>query len=92
MDENVIEWLNGSDYIGVTLSQKKWINKVELFATQDENVRILARNADGSIFAHLPISYLKLSKKRRVQLSNEEREAMAERMRKMRQGGNQIDS
>lgn len=92
MDENVIEWLNGSDYIGVTLSQKKWINKVELFATQDENVRILARNADGSIFAHLPISYLKLSRKRRVQLSNEEREAMAERMRKMRQGGNQIDS
>lgn len=33
MDENVIEWLNGSDYIGVTLSQKKWINKVESFAT-----------------------------------------------------------
>lgn len=92
MDENVIEWLNGSDYIGVTLSQKKWINKVETMARQDENVRILARNADGSIFAHLPISYLKLSKKRRVQLSNEEREAMAERMRKMRQGGNQIDS
>lgn len=92
MDENVIEWLNGSDYIGATLSQKKWINKVELFATQDENVRILARNADGSIFAHLPISYLKLSPKRRVQLSNEEREAMAERMRKIRQGGNQIDS
>lgn len=89
MDENVIEWLNNSDYIGVTLSQKKWINRVEAFAKQDENVRILARNADGSIYAHLPISYLKLSPKRRVQLSNEEREAMAERMRKIREKGGQ---
>lgn len=84
MDENVIEWVNGSDYIGVTLSQKKWINKVELFATQDENVQILARNADGSIFAHLPISYLKLSKKRTVELTNEERGELAERLRKAR--------
>lgn len=84
MDENVIEWLNGSDYIGVTLSQRKWINKVELFAKQDENVRILARNADGSIYAHLPISYLKLSKKRTVELTNEEREEIAERFRKAR--------
>lgn len=63
MDENVIEWINGSDYIGVTLSQKRWINKVELFATQDENVRILARNADGSIFAHLPHFLLEIEQK-----------------------------
>lgn len=84
MDENVIEWINGSDYIGVTLSQKKWINKVELFATQDENVRILARNADGSIYAHLPISYLKLSKKRTVELTDEERKELSGRLRKAR--------
>lgn len=84
MDENVIEWLNGSDYIGATLSQKKWINKVELFATQDKNVRILARNADGSIFAHLPISYLKLSPKRTVELTDEERKEISERLHRAR--------
>lgn len=89
MDENVIEWINGSDYIGVTLSQKKWINRVEAFAKQDENVQILARNTDGSIFAHLPISYLKLSKKRAVELTNEEREELAERLRKIREKGGQ---
>jgi len=61
-NENCIEWLNGSDTITVTLSQRRFINKVRRLAEKHEkSVEIVAENADGSIVAHLPIKALKLS-------------------------------
>ena len=86
MNENVIEWLDGEDVIAVTLHQKKWVNKIKRMAQSTENVTILAENSDGSIFAHLPISCLKLSPKRQSNLSAERKAALAERMRNMRGG------
>lgn len=85
MNENVIEWLTGEDTIAVTVSQKKFVNKIKRFALTDENVVILAENPDGSIFAHLPLSYLKLSPKRKDNISAERKAELAERMRKMRE-------
>ena len=85
MNENVIEWLTGEDTIAVTVSQKKFVNKIKRFALTDENVVILAENSDGSIFVHLPISYLKLSPKRKDNISAERKAELAERMRKMRE-------
>lgn len=84
-NENVIEWLTGEDTIAVTVSQKKFVNKIKRFALTDENVVILAENPDGSIFAHLPLSYLKLSPKRKDNISAERKAELAERMRKMRE-------
>lgn len=60
--ENCIEWLNGQDVISVTLSQKRLVSKVKKMAEKHPDlVTILAENADGSIFAHLPLKALKLS-------------------------------
>ena len=60
--ENCIEWLNGQDVVSVTLSQKRLISKVKRMAEKHPNlVKILAENADGSIFAHLPLKAVKLS-------------------------------
>ena len=60
--ENCIEWINGQNTITVTLSQKKYINKVKRMAEKHPDlVSILAENDDGSIFAHLPLKALKLS-------------------------------
>jgi hypothetical protein len=60
--ENAIEWLTGDDTISVTLTQKKYINKVKKLAVKHPNlVSILNENSDGSIFAHLPLKALKLS-------------------------------
>ena len=60
--ENAIEWLTGDDTISVSLTQKKYINKVKKLAIKHPNlVSILAENIDGSIFAHLPLKALKLS-------------------------------
>lgn len=85
MNENVIEWLDGEDVIAVTLHQKRFVNKVKKFAEKDKNVVILAENPDGSIFAHLPISYLKLYPKTTRELGVEEKAELVERMRQLRE-------
>lgn len=85
MNENVIEWLDGEDVIAVTIHQKRFVNQVRNLAKQDKNVTILAENSDGSIFAHLPISYLKLRRNRTVNQTTEEKSEWAERMRQLRE-------
>jgi len=52
--DNVIEWLCGSKTAAFTLSQKKYINRVERLAEKyPEKVQILHRNSDGSIWGHI---------------------------------------
>lgn len=87
-NENVIEWLTGEDTISVTVSQKKWVNKIKRFAETDENVEIFGENSDGSIFAHLPLNYLKLSPKRRDNITAERKAELVEQLRKMREAKN----
>lgn len=60
--DNSIQWYTGDDYVSVTLSQRKHINKVRKMAKQHpESVQILHENYDGSIFARLPLKAVKLS-------------------------------
>ena len=84
MNENVIEWLDDEDTIAVTFHQKRFVNKIKRLANIDENVKILALNDDGSVFGHLPISYLKLSPKRKDNISVERKAELAERMKTIR--------
>ena len=58
--ENAIEWYTGDDHIIVSLSQKKFINRVFYLAQNNDAVKIIAKNADGSIMAQLPINALHL--------------------------------
>ena len=60
--ENAIEWLTGQDTITVSLTQKRFINRVRKHAKRfPKSVEIVAENEDGSICAHLPINALHLS-------------------------------
>jgi hypothetical protein len=82
LKENVIEWITGEDTISVTLSQTKHINKVERLAKKyPDLVQILKRNSDGSIFAHLPLKFIKISAPR--QITEEQREQARERFKNM---------
>ena len=58
--ENAIEWYTGDKTMTVTLSQQKYINRVLQLAQNNNSVQIVAKNADGSICAHLPIRALHL--------------------------------
>ena len=85
MNENVIEWLEGDKFITCTFSQKKFINKcLRLAEQQANNVTILALNNDGSILVRLPIEMLKLSPKRRDNISEERKEILREQLRNAR--------
>lgn len=85
LKENVIEWLNGQDIISVTFHQGRLITRIERLAKKfPDQVKILHRNADGSIFAKLPLKSLHISLSSRGEMSEEQRQKVAERFAKSR--------
>lgn len=80
--ENNIEWLNGQDRVTVSFSQGKFINKVKKLAESHPEVEIVAENYDGTITAHLPLKYIKISAPR--VMTEEQKEAARERLLQMR--------
>lgn len=88
--ENCIEWLTGQDRITVSLTQKKYINKVKTLAKSHENEVDFEENTDGSIVAHLPLSALKLSIKTTRNLTVEEKEQRVDALRKWRESQNEV--
>ena len=86
--ENVIEWITGQHTITSTISQQKYISKIESLASKYPNkVRILTRNNDGTILAKLPLKSLKLSIIER-ELTDEQREEMSKKFKERIYGGN----
>ncbi len=79
--ENAIEWINGQNRVTVTLSQGRYISKIKKLASKfPEEVQIIAINEDGTMLAHIPLSYIKINRASR-DLTEEEREELAERAR-----------
>lgn len=87
MEENCnecsIAWLRGSDYAEVSAHNgSKMKGRVLKLAEQHpEDVKILAANKDGSIFAHVPVKYVKLRAPR--ELTEEQRAELIERGKNM---------
>ena len=83
-NECVIEWIPGRDYVWLTAKNgSTWKNRCEELENEfPDDVKILARNNDGSIFAHLPYSYIKINPPRKY--SDEAKKKAAERLNKMR--------
>ena len=86
--ENCIEWITGENTITLSISQKKFIKKVEaLCKKHSDKAKIITYNNDGSILAKLPLKALKLSIIEK-ELTDEQREEMAEKAKKRFHGGN----
>lgn len=85
--ENSIEWYTGMDRISVSLSEKKFVNRVlKLAEEHPDEVEIAYINENGSIFAHLPLSYLrKFAPPKTRQLSEEQKAKNIERLKKYRE-------
>lgn len=83
MDEFAIEWTKGSNCAGVTVPSGTALkSKLLRLAEQNSNeVKIISANEDGSLFAHIPINYIKISPPKKI--SDEQREAASERFKKM---------
>lgn len=83
MNEFSIGWLKGSDYAEVSAPSGSALKSKLLALSEkypDEVTKIII-NKDGSIFCHVPVSYVKISHPRKV--SEEQKEAAAERFRQM---------
>lgn len=87
-NENAIEWLRGDGRITVTLSDRRLINTVLRLAKKDpDRIEILARPEDngGYLYAHLPLSYLRIQMPPRVPaVTEEQREAGRQRLNEAR--------
>lgn len=60
--ENVMEFTKDSDRATVSFSQGRYITKIKKLATERPNeCEIVAENKDGSICAHIPVSWVKIA-------------------------------
>lgn len=77
--ENSIEWITGDARVSLTVSQTKWVNKLRKLHEANPSEVGFVWNMDGSVFASVPLSYLKISAPRKI--SDEQREKLRERMK-----------
>lgn len=82
-NENCIEWVKDTNRATLSLSQRRTISKIEKLAkSHPDECEITARNDDGSICAHVPVSWIKISPKKHV--SEEQKLAAGRRMLEMK--------
>lgn len=78
-NECSIAWIRGGEYAEVSAYNGSWLKGrvIKLAEQHPEDIKILANNKDGSIFAHIPAKYVKLRAPR--ELTEEQREKLIER-------------
>lgn len=83
MNEFSIEWIKGAEYAGVTVPSGTALKSklLKLAENNPSDVKIVVENKDGSVFAHIPINYIKISPPKKI--SDEQREKASERFRQM---------
>ena len=82
--ENVIEFLKGKKVMSATFSQLRLTNKIiKLSGKYPDEVKIIRKNMDGSVYAKLPVNYLHIYKPGsgpKKEYTEEERVAFRERV------------
>lgn len=91
--ETSIERIQGETFCTVFTSELKFINQIKKWAQkQPEKVSIVVENSDGSILAHVPNEWFNfVGPKKQYNLSQEQREARAVRMRELAANRNKED-
>ena len=77
--ENNIEWITGDNMMSVTLTSQRHITKIRKLAERKPDEVKIVTNKDGSVYATLPLSYLKFNPPK--DLTEEQRKEMAERLK-----------
>lgn len=86
--ETSIEYVTIDKHATFCSGERKWINKInKLHEQYPEEVQIVIppENNDGIILAHIPKSWLKVSPPRKVNITEERRAELSERMKKARE-------
>ena len=81
--ENVIEFIENEKRATVTFSQGRFKTRIRKLAVEHpEECQIVKENKDGSLLAHIPVSWVKISPPKEV--SDEHRERARQNMLRMR--------
>ncbi|MGI6095017.1 MAG: hypothetical protein ACOYBL_06250 [Lachnospiraceae bacterium] len=79
-DENVIEFLRDQGRATVTFSQGRYKTRIKKLAeSHPDECEIVAENKDGSLYAHIPVSWIRINPGKNW--SEEQRERQAEHAR-----------
>ena len=82
-NENVIEFMTNGTRATLSFSQGRYKSAIRKLAEKHpEDCRIIADNEDGSICAHVPVAWIRISPPR--QYTEEQRQQMGERLRQNR--------
>ena len=85
--ETCIEYLDIDKHATFCSSERKWINKIYKLKEKYPNevhIEVSEEENDGMIIASIPKSWMKVSPPKKVNYTDEQRAAMAERMRAAR--------
>jgi hypothetical protein len=78
--ENVIEFFKDQKQATLTFSQGRYVSRIKKLAeSHPEECHIVTENRDGSICAHIPVRWIKITPVR--EYTEEERQRMGERLR-----------
>lgn len=78
--ENNLEFLKGSDTATAFFTQGRFISRLKKLNSKHDDCEVI-ENRDGSILAHFPVSWIKITPPR--QLTEEQRQAASERFKNM---------
>lgn len=85
MRETVYEHIGGDETMTITAEERWSVNMIrKLKAKYPDKVTITYENYDGSLVAHMPAEWMRIVPKREINLTEERRNALAERMRQLR--------
>ena len=85
--DNVIEFRLNEDTATVTFCQQRFITKIRKLAEKfPDECKIIAENKDGSIMAHIPVKWIRISNLSK-NLTEEQREEIAERFKSIQDKG-----
>ena len=80
-EENSIEWIRDSKTATLSLTQRRTITRVKRLAEKHpEECKILAENKDGSLYAKIPVEWIRINPT--IDLTDEERQRRAEQMKR----------
>lgn len=84
--ECVIEWLKGEERVGVTMAGgEKLCNKVKKLAiSHPDEVEVISYNRDGSVYAYVPRSWVKIAPPIKRIMSEEQKAKYSARMKALR--------
>lgn len=78
-EENSIEWIRDSKTATLSLTQRRTISRVKKLAKKHpEECRILAENKDGSLYAKIPVEWIRINPSKN--LTEEQRKKIAVRL------------